>query len=197
METKNIYQALAAAQGELKNAAFDKENKFQNYKYASLSSVLDTVRQVLSKNGLALTQVIETIEGQTYLITYLFYGEQQIKSSFPLFFDRSSTSKNPWHDRGSAITYARRYSICALLGIAADEDTDAHGIEESSPLISKKQVDILVELLLQLEPDDRDAFFRWANIERIEELELERFVVCKSMIQKKIKQNGGSDEAKI
>lgn len=191
---KNIYQALSCAQAELKNAAFDKENKFQNYRYATISSVLDTVRPVLSKHGLSFTQVLEDKDGQTFLITYLHFGLDNIKSSFPLFFDRSNASKNPWHDRGAAITYARRYSLCALIGISGEEDTDAEGITESKALITLPQVKELENLLKKLSQEDRTAFLIWANINGLNQLQEDKFKTCKDMLIKKIEKVSKGEE---
>jgi len=87
------------------------------YKYATLPAVLDAVRPALTACGLVLTQAVD---GQN-LITRLADAEtgETLESAFPLPLEGS------WHQVGSAISYARRYAILAVLGLTADDDDDA------------------------------------------------------------------------
>jgi hypothetical protein len=88
------------------------------YKYATLPAVLDAVRPALSASGLVLTQVMDGGELVTRLVD-CDTGEH-IESRFPMSFDGLG-----WHQIGSAQTYARRYSLLGLLGLAPDDDDDA------------------------------------------------------------------------
>ena len=116
-----LYNALAKAQGEF--GAVTKDAKANlgtfDFRYATLDSVLKTVRPVLAKHGLALTQ---TFEG-TDLVTRLHLGDQFAESrmSMPVVPD--------WKARGAAVTYARRYSLVALLGLATEDDGDVQGLD--------------------------------------------------------------------
>jgi len=177
MEKNNIYFDLVQLQGEIRNAPFDSENAFQKYKYASLSSILDTIRPILCKNNFAITQIMEEVEEKTYLLTKLIHvSGESINTRMPLYFERTTSAKNPWHDRGSAITYARRYSICSLLAVNGDEDKDADGYQEKRLTISKLQEQELNALLSKVDVDSRDNFFKWLNITQLKDLTTEKYL---------------------
>jgi len=90
----------------------------RQYRYADLNSVLDSLKPALKLVKLVL---IQTLDGQT-LVTKLVDSESSefIESRFPMEFHGLS-----WHGIGSALSYARRYSILSLLGLAPDDDDDA------------------------------------------------------------------------
>lgn len=90
------------------------------YKYADLSSILDAVTDPLAENGLVVTQLpTMTADGKFVLMTKLVHvsGEFEV-STYPLPLEATP------QERGSALTYARRYAISAMLNIAADDDDD-------------------------------------------------------------------------
>jgi hypothetical protein len=123
--TADLATALAKAQGQMENAEKDKENPHFKSKYASLAAVLDAIRKPFAENGLSHTQVMECREGGLVLVTTLRHGGQWIASEYPL-----PMSVRP-QEFGSALTYARRYSLSAIAGVTADEDDDANA-EQSS-----------------------------------------------------------------
>lgn len=113
--------ALAKAQGEMKNAGLNKVNPHFKSKYADLPTIRDAVTGVLSKHGLAIAQFTRCGEHGTVLVTRLMHADGGvIDGEFPL----PNLSDQP-QKMGSAITYARRYSLAAMCGIAAEEDDDA------------------------------------------------------------------------
>lgn len=120
----NIYAALAAAQGELKNPEKTREasaGKY-SYKYADIGDVLQCVLPVLSKHGLSVTQPTAIRENAIVLTTNLHFKHEVISSEYPV------CSLNGNHQAmGAAMTYARRYALTSLLGIAAVDDTDGEG----------------------------------------------------------------------
>lgn len=121
-----IAAALATAQASMKNAALNKVNPHFHSKYADLAGIRDAVIPALSANGIAAVQTIDVLgadglSGSPYVVTRLVHASGQwIESRCPL-----QAGKN-MQDMGSAITYARRYSLSAICGIAADEDDDAN-----------------------------------------------------------------------
>ena len=120
-ETKDLFAALAKAQGEMENAPLNKENPHFKAKYADLQSVRDTTMPALSKNDLALTQAPEVRDGAFVLVTRLAHKTGQwIEAEYPL----PQTLERP-QQIGSALTYARRYSWSCIVGIASVEDDDA------------------------------------------------------------------------
>lgn len=115
----DLAAAFAAAQGELTNPPKTKTVSTTKYKYsfAPLPEILDAVRPVLAKHQLCIVQIVEGSQLTTRLI---HATGQYISGSYtlpPLHADPQGM--------GSAITYARRYSLCSMLGIAGDDDEDA------------------------------------------------------------------------
>jgi hypothetical protein len=114
-----LAEALAAAQGKFTNPKKTKTANAGKYSYsfADLADVLDAIRQPMASAGLSVVQTIET--GPLHLATTLMHvSGQSITSRYPLV---AMTSQQ---DMGSQLTYARRYSLCAILGVAAEEDRD-------------------------------------------------------------------------
>jgi hypothetical protein len=120
--TAKLFEALSKAQAEIRDAEKNSSNPHYKHKYADLSAVLETIREPLSKYGLALVQTIEPFEKGNILITILGHTSGEwISSRIPLIM-----AKNTMQDMGSAITYARRYGASAIVGITqADDDANA------------------------------------------------------------------------
>ena len=90
-----------------------------SYTYASLPTILAAILPVLHKHGFALAQRIEKEHGETVLVTELIHENGVMHGGkYPL------TDTGDIQDLGSAITYARRYALTALLGLAPDDDDD-------------------------------------------------------------------------
>jgi hypothetical protein len=119
-QTGDLSTALAKAQAVGMTAIINKTNPHFKNRYADLAAVIEAVRDPLAANGLSVTQTTEVREGGLVLVTTLRHASGQwIASDYPL-----PTAAKP-QELGSALTYARRYSLSALLCIAADEDDDA------------------------------------------------------------------------
>ena len=118
--TNELSAAAAKANAEIKNAVKDANNPHFKNDYASLASVLDAVREPLSKNGLSVIQATKIGEGGEFILeTRLTHSSGQwIESEMPLILGKSDMQ-----GLGSAITYARRYALAAMIGVAqADDD---------------------------------------------------------------------------
>lgn len=121
-----IAAALAKAQGEMQNAPLNKVNPHFRSKYADLAAIRDAVIPALSKHGIAAVSSTEYTNGQLVLRTALIHSSgQYLDATYPLPVD------NKPQVMGSAITYAKRYTLAALCQIAADEDDDANAANES------------------------------------------------------------------
>lgn len=119
-----IASALATAQSELRPAVKDAVNPHLKSKYANLASVWEAAREPLVKNGLSVVQTFWPAEPNTVTVvtTLMHKSGEWIESPLTL-----PVGKNDAQGYGSAITYARRYGLSALLGVIADEDDDGHG----------------------------------------------------------------------
>ena len=109
--------ALNKAQADFMVAKKDAKNPFFKSKYATLNAVYEAVAEALLKNGLS---VIQTIVGDAVETTLIHTSGQFITSSCPIV----CAKQNDPQAMGSAITYARRYSLASLLGVMTDEDDD-------------------------------------------------------------------------
>jgi hypothetical protein len=97
------------------------------YKYAPLPEIIEKVAGILKGNGFSIAQDV-TGDGATVGVsTRIYHKEGWVETFGPLALKVTGDAKAA----GSAITYARRYALCAALGIAPDEDDD--GAEASKP----------------------------------------------------------------
>jgi hypothetical protein len=129
-----IAGALAKAQAELENpekaliatipAVFPREES-RTFRYASLASGLEIIRKCLSRHEIATVQAttIDRDSGLIRLTTTLVHGSGEwIGSDWPVC--PVSETAAP-HRMGAALTYARRYALFTLVGIAGEDDLDA------------------------------------------------------------------------
>ena len=128
--------ALAKAQSEMRNPAFDATNPAFRSKFASLAAVRDAVVPPLAKHGLAVTQLACNDEqGRATVETVLMHSSGQwIGSRLTV-----PTAKADAHGAGSAITYARRYALMALVGVVGDEDDDGNHAA-AAPTVQPRKV---------------------------------------------------------
>lgn len=147
-----LASALAKAQGEIKGAVKNEDNPFFKSKYADLSQVMDACREPFSKNGIAYTQLVNVDDsGVIVLETLLMHSSGEwIASKYPIL-----PVKNDPQGVGSAITYARRYSLSAIAGIPQVDD-DAEGamnrpqnVKPVKPLVSKQVVNKILGCVTQ------------------------------------------------
>jgi len=113
---------LVAALGELTNPATDAVNPHFGNRYPSLPALLDHVRPVLAAHGFALSQpaLSDVPAGCVGVQTQLLHTSGVVWDGGTLLLPAPPDAQKS----GSAITYARRYALCALLGIAGDDDDD-------------------------------------------------------------------------
>jgi hypothetical protein len=118
----SLAKALAVAQAEMHNPAFDSVNPHFRNKFASLISVREAVIPVLTKHGLSLAQFPISGEGSAGVVNVLMHSSGEWLEETCLL----PLTKNDAQGAGSAITYARRYSLQSIAAVAADEDDDAN-----------------------------------------------------------------------
>ncbi len=117
--SSKIYEALAQAQGQFPDIPKTKQG--HGYKYAPMGAILKCVRPILSKHGLA---IIQHMDG-AHMVTIICHADGgKIETRFPL--RQIEGRMNAMQAMGAVSTYASRYGLCLALGIAADEDADAH-----------------------------------------------------------------------
>jgi len=120
---------------ELQPATKDKENPFFKSAYADLSSVWEACRELLTKNGLAIIQTMDGNNGNPVIVTTLAHiSGQWIRGKLSI----KPVKEDP-QAIGSAITYGRRYSLAAIVGIVSEEDDDGEEHKKRNPPNSLKK----------------------------------------------------------
>jgi hypothetical protein len=143
--------ALSKAQADITGALKDSSNPFFKSKYADLASCWDACRKQLAANNLAVIQTIYVHwdSGQTMLSTTLAHSSGEwIRSDLPVLAKDLSPQA-----QGSGITYARRYALAAIVGLAQVDD-DAEAAQGRKPLT----VDPRGDLGQDVDPAKRDIF---------------------------------------
>lgn len=120
---KNISKALLQFQKEVKNPANTAYNPFHKSKYAPLNEILNDVRPLLGKNGLSVIQSPGGDGNNVEVTTFLLHESGEWIKSDPLVL---RADKATAQGAGSAITYARRYALTAMLGISSEDDDDGN-----------------------------------------------------------------------
>ncbi len=135
-EINELAGALTKAQCKLEGAKMDGENPFFKAKYATLASVWDACRKPLTDNGLSVVQTCSVGEGEGLILntTLLHTSGQWIGGELAV-----KPTKNDPQGIGSAITYARRYGLAAIVGICPEDD-DAESATEHKPATKKPPV---------------------------------------------------------
>lgn len=116
--------ALSKFQGDVENASKSSVNPHFKSKYADLAELLNTVRPVLSANGLAIIQMPSFDGGVASVETVLTHSSGEYVSNTC----SAPVSKQDAQGVGSAITYLRRYSLAAFCGIAQEDDDANHAV---------------------------------------------------------------------
>lgn len=131
---KNIYKSLAGFQEEV--PVIHESTKGYNYTYSNINTIFEVIKPLLKKYGLGFTQLLE---GDS-LKTIIFHVEsgETIESSVNIPQNVKLSSMNHFQVIGSAITYYRRYSLSAALGLITDKDIDSGG-EEKKTLPTTKE----------------------------------------------------------
>lgn len=128
--------ALAKAQGQMTGALKDSSNPFFKSKYADLASVVAAIREPFSTNGLSYTQILHESQDGVAIETLLMHGSGEWLSCGIL---RLPVTKADAQGVGSAVTYARRYSLQAAVGLAAEDD-DGNAATKAAPPARAKDI---------------------------------------------------------
>jgi hypothetical protein len=134
-KTENIFTRLVKAQADFKNIRKDnKATAFGNgrgYSYATISDVLEVVRPILNAHGLAVMQRTATEAERVGVETIIYSNEGESLASGMFFVPTTGLTQKGAQAYGSALSYARRYSVTSFLGLAyGDEDDDARKASE-------------------------------------------------------------------
>lgn len=152
---KELSKALVAFQGDVENATKGSTNPAFKSKYADLAEILNTIRQPLHKHGLAVTQHPSYENGAVHIDTLLLHESGEFLYSCTVI----PVTKQDAQGAGSAITYGRRYSLAAILGIS-QEDDDGNGS------IGTQKYRKVEQRLPPLAPAQEEEVFEWTEEQR-------------------------------
>lgn len=147
-----LAEALAKAQGMMKPAGKGKENPYFKSNYADLPAVWEAAREALSKNGLSVIQTTDYDSGDSFVVTTLAHSTGEwISGRYKI-----KPVKDDPQGFGSAVTYARRYAFCAIVGVTAeDEDDDGNAAsnkKETATARNKRYAALKADIMASNDP---------------------------------------------
>ena len=169
---KEIASAMVGAMSELSDPPMDSKNPHFRNRYASLKSCLDTVRPVLARHGLVLSQfVVSSENGADRLVTRLLHQSGQFVEDEGI----SLVGADNMQKLGSAMSYGRRYGLLSVLGLVGDPDDDAEiaSVPAPTPAPAKPlPVPVVADDIPLTADDEREDLNAWAadaraNLSRI------------------------------
>ena len=126
---KELAKALVTAQAAMSHAAKDSKNPHFKSAYSSLASVIDAVRPHLAANGLAFVQKLHNSDNSVGVETVLIHESGEELSCGILYIP---VTKNDAQGLGSCVSYGKRYSLQAALGVASEDD-DGNAATKAQP----------------------------------------------------------------
>lgn len=161
--------ALSKFQGEARDGHKGKQG--YGYKYADLPQFLDIVRPLLCKHGLAISQLCGSASDKVSVETILMHSSGQWISSTVEMLVELKKGNSQAQCVGTVISYARRYALCAIVGITGtdedeDNDADIKGVC-SQTLTHLKQLIALYEL-------EESSILQWLKVTELKLLTEER-----------------------
>lgn len=159
-----LASALAKAQAEMPVVKMNATNPFLKNKYADLGAVIETSRPILAKHGLAITQQPVSSDGKIGVTSVLIHESGEWLEDTIFIEATDSKGLSSAQNAGVVISYLRRYSWSAILGLYADEDNDGQSSTKEAPK-SKAKPDHRAELVKRYqELSDEAAELKLTNI---------------------------------
>jgi len=206
--SNNIYKKLNEFKKIVSKVKKDGLNPHFKNKYATIESVLETIEEPLEKAGLGFYQIVKEMTLETIL--YDTESDDKLISSVPLII-----SKSDMQQLGSALTYARRYGLVALLGLEQEDDDGnlavSNNVNNSSGVNNKPQYNNtqqnynntktynaekrkptaeevleLEELIIKAKKDKAKLLY-FFKVEKLEDVG--DYSYCKNILLKQIKKN--------
>lgn len=183
MTVKSIATALAKAQLQMGKALKTSSNPHFKSKYADLASVMDACMEALNSNGIAVIQPVETeTENGLSVTTVFIHGEsgESLHNHVPLV-----VSKNDMQGYGSAMTYARRYGLMMMAGLAPEEDDGNAAVRAAPAKVSKEQLDHISTLIKETDSNEK-KMFKVYGVSKLEEMNIQQAEQCIKLLNTKL-----------
>lgn len=200
-----IVEALAKAQSEITVAIYDSTNPHFKSKYASYEAIRKACLLPLSRNGMCITHCFSVEEGKRTMVTQLSHTSGQwFRSSLSM-----PQEKETPQSIGSSATYAKRYTLGALLAISSDEDDDGERAEaiyrqtpkpvalqtiptDPEPMISLEDaynIDRDIQLLIsKTDPEYRQRALKVLGVASFDQVPASNLKRIQSNVEKKAKE---------
>ena len=195
MTENNFHADLVAALSEIPNPPMTQVNPHFRSKFSSLKDCVNTIKPILSKHGIALTQMVRHGEAGDRVVTRLVHrtGEFVEDGGVPL------ANTNDPQKMGSSMTYARRYGLLSICGVVGDPDDDGNKASEPEPVLAApvivpaKSDDDYVLVHLNNKKLTFDSSKAWVDAYTVEmrnlvndkKMNVEERIKCMEMFEKK------------
>jgi hypothetical protein len=133
----NLAAAFALAQPKIEGAIKDKTNPHFRSQYADLGNVVDAIKPALAENGLSFIQRCHDTDAGAKVETIILHSSGQWLSCGVLFVPATKADAQGF---GSALTYARRYSLSAAFGVAPEDDDGNAASKTKAPKGSPAEI---------------------------------------------------------
>lgn len=162
------------------------------YTYASLDDIMCVIKPILHELGLSVTFSCEVGESGQLRATCRVRSGVHTETTDVCLPVPSQMKVNDTQKMGAAISYAKRYALCAALNIVVtDEDSDASRMGEK---ISDNQVIQVEEMLSTLDETSQQRFYEWLGVKSAAEIPKSRFGDVLHKLRSKLKKMGNLNE---
>jgi len=186
------FEALASAQEEMPEVPKSRTAQIAtragssySYNYAALEDITRTIRPVLRRHGLSYAWDVSQGEGTLVVTCVLRHVDgHEERASFPVPVDTSARMSDA-QKNGAALTYGRRQSLIAVLGLTtADDDVDGAESAGSAEAITESQAADLIALIEEVGAD-RQKVLAWAGVERVADMPADRYAQAVRMLERR------------
>lgn len=191
-QATNLSRAMALAFAEIEGATKDKVNPHFKSKYADLASALDAVRPVFAKHSLAVTQETAPSEDGVIVETVVLHSSGEDRRFGKLYVP---ANKRDAQGFGSALTYAKRYSLLTALGIPTEDD-DGNAAVASTKASGKVSDEQFRQLQNAVDRTGADLarFCAYFQVPSLKEVPAARFQEALNALEAKAKRGNGLRE---
>tara|TARA_R110000782_G_scaffold133840_2_gene226224 strand:- start:237 stop:830 length:594 start_codon:yes stop_codon:yes gene_type:complete len=187
-KNKNINEAFCKAQALIGGARKSSTNPHFKSKYADLKECFNACSDILNEHGIHISQPTMQ-EGDLFVIrTILTHTSGETMQDFGVPIVGWQGAKNPAQAFGSGQTYARRYGLCGMVGIAPEDD-DGQSLTQDAPKHAKidaKQAVQLNDLATELGAD-KSKFCAYLGVKSFEEINASQFEIALAALERKRK----------
>ncbi len=178
-----IMPAFIKAQGSFSKAVKSATNPHFKSKYVALDGVIDAIAEPLRDNGIAIVQQTDIVDAGTVLITRLIHESGEwIASRYPVHPVKADPQ-----GEGSALTYARRYALMALVGIAPEDDDGNAAVKAVEKPVTPAQAATIRDLI-EVSGSDTAKFCAAYGVDSVDALPASKYEHASTTLKRKLAQ---------